>query len=188
MKIIKNSLKMRNPSTTEFESINGFVGESGVHVGPNAPLGSGVDLWINSSDTSSFNLPEIKDDEINETDTWSSKQISNTKSYSTEEQFTGGYWIDGKPIYKKVIYSKGAYSNSTNLTEENFSYIDTLIHASGTLVRTDGVKMVIPAGYSTAGYCTSIEINANGALYFYQGGTITTDHIIVILEYTKKED
>ena len=125
MKIIKNSLKMRNPSTTEFESINGFVGESGVHIGPNAPLGSGVDLWINSSDTSSFNLPEIKDDEINETDTWSSKKISNIESYSTEEQLTSGYWIDGKPIYKKVIVLSIADTAAFyhDLTELNFENI-----------------------------------------------------------------
>lgn len=39
--------------------------------------------------------------------------IQKSLSYSTEEVFTGTYWIDGKPIYKKVIEC-GAMPNATN--------------------------------------------------------------------------
>jgi hypothetical protein len=31
------------------------------------------------------------------------EQIADAQSYSTEETLTGGTWIDGKPIYRKVI-------------------------------------------------------------------------------------
>lgn len=37
-------------------------------------------------------------------------------AYSTEEQWTGKYWIDGKKIYEKVIYgTSAAINNSVNL-------------------------------------------------------------------------
>ena len=32
--------------------------------------------------------------------------------YSTEEQFTGEYWIDGKKIYTKVIKATGVLSKA----------------------------------------------------------------------------
>ena len=32
--------------------------------------------------------------------------------YSTEEQWTGEYWLDGKKIYSKVIQSTGVLSSA----------------------------------------------------------------------------
>ena len=32
------------------------------------------------------------------------KHIADAQSYSTDEQPTGGTWIDGKPIYRKVFH------------------------------------------------------------------------------------
>lgn len=51
-------------------------------------------------------------------------------SYSTEETLTGGTWIDGKPIYRKVLtglsYSfTGAAWNGTNI---DMAGVDTLIN------------------------------------------------------------
>lgn len=47
-------------------------------------------------------------------------------SYSTEETLTGGTWIDGKPIYRKVIASGGQVipSGSIDLSSLN---IDTIV-------------------------------------------------------------
>lgn len=51
-------------------------------------------------------------------------------SYSTEETLTGGTWIDGKPIYRKVLtglsYSFG--SSSWNNTDIDMTGIDTLVN------------------------------------------------------------
>ena len=44
--------------------------------------------------------------------------------YSTDEVWTGGYWVDGKKIYRKVIYF------SSLLTISNTSWTDTDITVS----------------------------------------------------------
>jgi hypothetical protein len=42
-----------------------------------------------------------------------SNAVSKAMSYSTEEQFTGKYWLDGKKIYSKtIIYNHTANSSS----------------------------------------------------------------------------
>lgn len=45
------------------------------------------------------------------------EQNSKKFDYSTEEQVIGT-WIDGKPLYRKVIYA-----NSIDCTEEGFKYV-----------------------------------------------------------------
>ena len=47
-----------------------------------------------------------------------------SESYSTEEQLTGGTWIDGKPIYRRVIDIRG---KTHNTDIEDFSFCDTVI-------------------------------------------------------------
>ena len=42
-------------------------------------------------------------------------QVEANASYSTSEQWTGGYWIDGKKIYRKVV-DCGALPNATTKT------------------------------------------------------------------------
>jgi hypothetical protein len=53
---------------------------STIAVSETAPTKDNVVAWIDSSDTEDYEIPEIKDDETNETDTWSSKKISDELS------------------------------------------------------------------------------------------------------------
>lgn len=50
------------------------------------------------------------------------------RTYSTEEQWTGEYWIDGKKIYRKVLTGNGNGSTSLNFSAES---VDTMIEISG---------------------------------------------------------
>ena len=96
-------------------------------------------------------------------------------SYSTEETLTGGTWIDGKPIYRKVLtgisYSlTGAAWNGTNI---DMTGIETLVN-------------IIPfnSGTAQAGYYTKIVSNK---LQVY----VTSDanwawNGPLVLEYTKQ--
>ena len=96
-------------------------------------------------------------------------------SYSTEETLTGGTWIDGKPIYRKVLtglsYSfTGASWNNTNI---DMTGVDTLVN-------------IIPFNGRTAqaGYYTKI---ASNKLQVY----VTSDanwgwNGALVLEYTKQ--
>ena len=50
---------------------------------------------------------------------------NNGLSYNTTETWTGGYWIDGKPIYRKV-YDMGSYVSNLNIDVTSLN-IDTII-------------------------------------------------------------
>ena len=47
-----------------------------------------------------------------------SNAVSESLSYSTEEKWTGGYWIDGKPIYRKSFSASGISSQNITLSTE----------------------------------------------------------------------
>lgn len=63
--------------------------------------------------------------------------------YSTSEVFTGEYWIDGKPIYRKtysgIVCTTGEYNYITS------EYIDTPINITGYLEFSGGTKYTIGA-------------------------------------------
>lgn len=46
-----------------------------LEVSSTAPTDENTQAWINSESNESFSLPEVKDNETNEVDTWSSKKI-----------------------------------------------------------------------------------------------------------------
>lgn len=52
-------------------------GKSGVELSDQEPTDKEVNVWINESSEQSFELPEIKDEEISQEDTWSSQKIRN---------------------------------------------------------------------------------------------------------------
>lgn len=182
MKIIKNALKMRNSSTTEFEAINGFVGESGVHVGPEMPLGSGVDLWINPTNTDTYTVVEMDD-------------LNKAINYSTEEVPTGGTWIDGKPIYRKVFTG---VSTSESLQKINAPDIEVVINLYGFLARSDGsyipLNVADPAAQSNVITANMMKISFYGpdkTINFSKGSVFTElsgANYAIICEYTKTTD
>ena len=56
--------------------------------------------------------------------------------YSTEEQWTGEYWIDGKKIYTKTFI--GSFRWGDNL----LTNVSTLIHAMGQGKIDDNIRLV----------------------------------------------
>lgn len=50
------------------------------------------------------------------------------RTYSTTEQWTGEYWVDGKKIYRRVLTGNGNGSTQVNVSVEN---IDTMTEISG---------------------------------------------------------
>lgn len=55
----------------------------------------------------------------------------NDISYSTDEQFTGKYWIDGRPVYQKTI-NFGALPNATTKSvAHGISNLDYVIDIYG---------------------------------------------------------
>lgn len=54
--------------------------------------------------------------------------VSSALSYSTDEVFTGAYWTDGKPIYRRCFYFETPPANNTVL----MGNVDKCIKSGGT--------------------------------------------------------
>lgn len=103
-------------------------------------------------------------------------------NYSTDEQLTGGKWIDGKPIYQKtILFDTAVTINQKDWTNLSISYadIDVLIDAiasnTGVCWGCINVSKAVHSGYLsalTSRNDDSIDINALTIRY-----TKTTDTV-----------
>lgn len=126
---------------------------------------------------------EIDFDGVNVPTGW--EQVDDVPVYSTTETICGT-WIDGKPIYRKVI-DMGALPNATAKdVQHNISNIDNIVHIYGWAYRSsDNFRIPLPF--------TSPDVSANallGVLGNYVRITTGTDRSsfavsYAILEYTK---
>ena len=111
--------------------------------------------------------------------------------YSTAEQKVGT-WIDGKPIYRKVITHTISDTTATSATiATNISNMETLINATGTGSYTAGGtnKITIPLAFYNSGGWNSFHIIQNGTNIAYQkDANYPVTDLIFILEYTKTTD
>lgn len=106
-------------------------------------------------------------------------------NYSTEEQQVGT-WIDGKPIYRKVIpTSLTAGLNSITAP----SNIDTFVTLRGMEKESGGAQAPIPKGHnSTFAYQIGMYY-AGGNIYIEVGSSLTyITSAYIICEYTKTTD
>ena len=132
-------------------------------------------------------------------DSYSCGYINNLVDYSTTETKTGAKWIDGKPIYRKVLLaSKSDFSATNHLyaIPNGVSNLKDYTHIEARLKRTSDVWNEIPNGFGVAsanGWSvtinditkTSISIQIGNDTYYY----LETDNsVIVIIEYTKTTD
>jgi microcystin-dependent protein len=110
-------------------------------------------------------------------------------NYSTEEKVVGT-WIDGKPIYRKVI-DFGIFPNSTHKeVQHNISNLQNFVKIDGIAIRNDNnFWQAIPLTYRNAdtGYNTSLTATQSKVVI-----TCDADRSMfngyVILEYTKTTD
>ena len=111
-----------------------------------------------------------------------SNAVADSLSYSTDEIKTGGKWIDGKPIYKKVV-DFGALPNNTSKTvAHGISNLEKAIMASGFAINNNGESIYIP--HTLSGFYinkTNITLNTT---YNYSSYTET----YITIEYTKTTD
>lgn len=109
----------------------------------------------------------------------SSQAVAESKSYSTTETLTGGYWIDGKKIYRNVFKITSAISGATwgwgGLSSSIFANVDTLIECKATLIEngTNSYSVCCYARKSAGFLIQSTSAPANS--YFIVEYTKTTD-------------
>ena len=132
----------------------------------------------------------IDDTKINTQSTWSSKKINeeNKEVYSTDEVKTNKVWIDGKPIYRKVVTQTITTSSSENIISGfDISLIDNIISFYGSIKQPSGT--ITPISYSAseedgAFICMS---KARNSFVLYAKAYGVGD-VILIVEYTKTTD
>lgn len=111
---------------------------------------------------------------------------SQGKSYSTDEQLTGGTWIDGKPIYRKVIEFTSAYP------AVSIPNIEHLIGRGGYITtESSSPYNILPFPWSQgASDCSDIYLFQGKTLRWVSAGILLhpTKKSCVCLEYTKKTD
>lgn len=64
--------------------------------------------------------------------------------YSTEEQWTGKRWIDGKKIYQKTLYLEGFPNNSARAYPHNIDSMETVVDFSGVYHVENGKFQPLP--------------------------------------------
>lgn len=130
-----------------------------------------MNYWTNSKALSVSNLNEFGDEVI--------KQYN---SYSTSEKFTGEYWIDGKPIYKKVFTGTTvAGDTSVNMSSLN---IRQLVNITGVIGQNDEYK---PINFTYDNYKISTRYS-NGTMYINASNVYANLTFYLIVEYTKTTD
>lgn len=113
-------------------------------------------------------------------------KINNLSTYSEEEIKTGEYWIDGKPIYRKVITTTPTNTES-NVVEHNISNVDKIWISDKSFLYVGGTSLPVNYYRDTN---TFIWAHINGGSYQYKiSAPGWLNHpIYLIVEYTKTTD
>lgn len=115
-------------------------------------------------------------------------EATGSDDYSTEEQFTGRYWIDGKKVYRKVV-KKNSIEISTNASIPIVSHasVDTIVDLRGTYDDGVGTIRKYPLIQNTGTVLACVYYQGN---IVFVGNETYSKHDnryhTFILEYTKK--
>jgi len=109
--------------------------------------------------------------------------VSEAPGYSTEEVLTERRWVDGKPIYRKVVII-----NRTNTSWSNQPYADDVEFVVSNIVEwQQGTNEWLNGGQiSGSTSYTDSSVSPNGINYVFRNTTY--DKMKVIIEYTKTTD
>ena len=104
--------------------------------------------------------------------------------YSTNEIKTNKFWINGKPIYRKVFLLDGL-NNTSKVYIDVVTGIEgkNVISITGGGKASDGVFTVF--GYNSSATSGFFSIQFNAANQFYVTTSYNFSNIIAIVEYTK---
>lgn len=118
-------------------------------------------------------------------------------SFTTTEVATGGTWIDGKPIYRKVIAftvpsfleAPTAVDIIHNLNIDKYIRLDVVTNRSVDLVGTEDqlftfplLKGALQTSLNTSGV---VQADRNAIRFEEVKSSITTNDFLLILEYIK---
>lgn len=116
------------------------------------------------------------------------ERVTRAESYSTEEQWTGGYWIDGKKIYRKCktqqTYSGSGINNIIDLGLNGV--VDNLVSLRTITKQSNGEQMGDYCFSSTT--LQNCYLKTDGTVQYRAGSSYSYGQTTVIIEYTKTTD
>ena len=107
--------------------------------------------------------------------------------YSTSETKTNKVWIDGKPIYRKVISATSPSSVNIWVGVGSISNLSVLISISGTLAGTSDGR-ILPINYPEPSYEIVTTVIRGSVQMRTSTSVFTSKPCHIILEYTKTTD
>ncbi len=123
-----------------------------------------------------------------QTKVYSTSYVNNIVNYSTTEKVCGT-WIDGKPIYRKVLYVDSLPNTASAIYSTGIANIDIVTKVYGISHGQTGHAFPLP-------YVGVFSTNSSIELTYMQGGDIrivtqndrSSNSAYIIIEYTKTTD
>lgn len=164
-----------------------------IHIGADTPENEATQIWIDPTEP----VTNIGTEVVNNLDgdethmSPSVHAIKDANTYSTEEVKTGETWIDGKPIYRKVIQINSLPNNAETTYQTGIVNGETIKH-QGFLSLTSGDVALQPMPYISPN-------QESGNIYYWirKDATLidvrtktdrTSASAYFIIEYTKTTD
>lgn len=113
--------------------------------------------------------------------------------YSINEVKTNKVWINGKPIYKKVIYISSLPNATATQYEHNIKNIDEIVYHYGIAIQTSGntrnLVYINPGAGATISYGSiGYEVSKTHASILSQNLDRRNYSAYITIEYTKTTD
>ena len=168
--------------TVKYDSVQNLTSAQQQQARSNIGAGSASDVTNIESDISDINDDITSLENLKATKT----QLATAVSYSTTETLTGGTWIDGRPVYRKVYYKSGTLTADYELGDmpEN---MDIPIWFTGVEITTNNRVRTLPFVSATSSYCIGVWINkSTGKIMLDPGSSVrTAGEVYLVIEYTK---
>lgn len=104
-----------------------------------------------------------------------------------EKKIEGAVWIDGKPIYRKVI-KKFNIENASRCDLYTDTNIETLIKSEGFINYNNGAGWHKIGGYANSNFYSFLQFNNEKTLTLWSTSSYDNSDCYIILEYTKSTD
>lgn len=114
-------------------------------------------------------------------------KFSKGDMYSTDEKMIG-QWIDGKPLYQKVVIGTLGSKDNWSSFAHNISNFDTLVMADAYTEDDASSKLSSKiGGYRSSDVCSCLQVD-NLKVYIYTSDAYANKSVTCILKYTKTTD
>ena len=152
------------------------------------------DLYIGNTNKQLKDLPVPVHDaySTSTTDTYSCNYINGARleEYSTTEKIIGT-WIDGKPLYRKVLSTVGLAGNTKKSIAYNIDNLDKIWIENGCAINALRIVTVPMVGYNgnlSEKVDVWIEKQENVVKLYANGGWGNDWTFYIIINYTKTTD